>query len=113
MKDFVNPLAPKTNRLQAKSTQIKGWVRQLLDLPEDTPVSVVELACRDEGCADIETVIGIMEAGKPIRTIRIHGAMAEVTRKAIDDSAHEMTAGDIPNGTSKDQFRGNWPNRQS
>ncbi|WP_394689502.1 nitrate reductase [Hoeflea sp.] len=83
MKSFVNPLAPRTNRLQAKSAEIKSWVRQLLDLPEETPVSVVELACRDDGCPDIETVIGIMEPGKPIRTVRVHLPMAEIDRDSI------------------------------
>ncbi|VVT16453.1 nitrate reductase [Hoeflea sp. EC-HK425] len=88
MKSFVNPLAPRTNRLQVKSTEIRAWVRHLLDLPDGTPVSVVELACRDEGCPDIETVIGIMEANKPIRTIRVHVALAEVTRNAIAEAVH-------------------------
>jgi hypothetical protein len=101
MNNFVNPLAPRTNRLQAKSAEIKAWVRQVLDLPEDTPVSVVELACRDEGCPDIETVIGIMEPGKPIRTIRIHETISEVTRQAIADSAHVMTGEDVAKGTFK------------
>ena len=88
MKSFVNPLAPRTNRLQVKSTEIRAWVRHLLDLPDGTPVSVVELACRDEGCPDIETVIGIMEANKPIRTIRVHVALAEVTPNAIAEAVH-------------------------
>ena len=83
MTGFINPLAPRTNRLQAKSAEIKAWVRQLVSLPQDTPVSVVELACRDDGCPDIETVVGILEAGKLIRTIRVHMAMADVTYDAI------------------------------
>lgn len=102
MKTFINPLAPRTNRLQAKSAEIKAWVRLQLDLAEDIPVSVVELACRDDGCPDIETVIGIMEPGKPIRTIRIHKAIADVTREAIADSAHELTVGDVQIGTFKE-----------
>lgn len=86
MKGFINPLAPRSNRQEAKSAEIKALMRQLMDLPDDTPVTVVELACRDEGCPDIETVIGIMEAGKPIRTIRIHAAMADATYDALIDA---------------------------
>jgi len=86
MANFVNPLAQKTNRLQAKSAQIKLWVRQALDLDPDTPVTVAELACRDEGCPDIETVIGILEPGKPIRTARVHIAMAEITAQAVSEA---------------------------
>ena len=98
MKSFVNPLAPRSNRLQVKSAEIKAWVRQLTALPENTPVSVAELACRDEGCPDIETVIGIMEADKPIRTVRLHLAIAEVTRDAIAVAVQGMASDD----TSRD-----------
>lgn len=98
MKGFVNPLAPRPNRLQVKSAEIKAWARLLAELPEDTPVSVVELACRDEGCPDIETVIGLMEAGKPIRTIRIHLPMAEITIEAIAAAVME-TSGRNPGVT--------------
>jgi hypothetical protein len=80
---FVNPLAPRQSRILAKSAEVKAWVRNLLDLPEDTPVSVIELACRDEGCPDIETVIGVMEPGKPIRTFRVHAALADTDHASI------------------------------
>ena len=86
MARFANPLARKTNRLQAKSAEIKGWVREALGLDPDTPVTVAELACRDEGCPDIETVIGILEPKKPIRTARVHSPMADVTEKAVSDA---------------------------
>lgn len=86
MARLVNPLAPKTNRLQAKSAEIKGWVRQALDLDPDTPLTVAELACRDEGCPDLETVIGILEPGKPIRTLRVHAAMTDVTAEMVADA---------------------------
>ena len=86
MARLVNPLAPKTNRLQAKSAEIKGWVRQALDLDPDTPLTVAELACRDEGCPDLETVIGVLEPGKPIRTLRVHAAMTDVTAKMVADA---------------------------
>lgn len=86
MKQFNNPLAPRTNRITLKSKEIKAWVRTALDHPEGTSISVIELACRDEGCPDIETVIGVLEAGKPIQTIKIHLEMAEVTHKDIDDA---------------------------
>jgi len=83
---FVNPLAPKFTRLKAKSSEIKGWVRDLMALPDDTPVTVAELACRDEGCPDIETVIGVLEPGKPIVTIRVHSPMSEVTLEDVREA---------------------------
>ena len=86
MKTFHNPLAPKFGRLKAKSSEIKAWTRELMTLPDDTPVTVAELACRDEGCPDIETVIGVLEPDKPIATIRIHTTMSEVTRASVADA---------------------------
>lgn len=83
MTKSYNPLAPRTNRLQVKSAEIKAWVRELLSLSEDTSVTVAELACRDEGCPDIETVIGVLEPGKPIRTFRVHTPLADTDHKAI------------------------------
>jgi len=89
MARFANPLAPAKNRLQAKSAQIKGWVREALDLDHDTPVTVAELACRDEGCPDIETVIGILEPGKPVRTARIHAPMEKLTHRLVQEALSE------------------------
>ena len=94
MARFANPLAPRTNRLQAKSLEIKNWVRDVMDLDPDTPVTVAELACRDEGCPDIETVIGILEPGKPIRTARIHGPMAKVKRQMVAEALSASFNGD-------------------
>lgn len=90
MSGFVNPLAPKFTRLKAKSAEIKGWVREILVLPDETPITVSELACRDEGCPDIETVVGILEPGKPITTIRVHCAMSEVTKEHLTEAAAEQ-----------------------
>ncbi|MEM8542115.1 MAG: nitrate reductase [Pseudomonadota bacterium] len=92
MKSFQNPLAPKTNRLQAKTVEIKDWVRQAFYLSDDTPITVAELACRDEGCPDIETVIGILHQDKPIQTLRIHLPLAEVTNADVLEAAATFIA---------------------
>lgn len=86
MTGFDNPLAPKFGRLKNKSSEVKGWIRELMDLPEDTPVTVAELACRDDGCPDIETVIGVLEPDKPIVKIRVHSTMIEVTRADVAEA---------------------------
>ncbi|WP_153770655.1 nitrate reductase [Labrenzia sp. CE80] len=87
MTKFDNPLAPKFGRLKDKSAEIKGWVRDLMNVPTDTPITVAELACRDEGCPDIETVIGVLEPEKPITKIRVHATMTEVTKANIAEAA--------------------------
>lgn len=87
MTRFNNPLAPKFGRLKSKSSEIKVWTREVMDLPMDTPITVAELSCRDDGCPDIETVIGVLEPDKPIVTIRVHTAMTEVTRADVANAA--------------------------
>ncbi len=82
MTQFQNPLAPRRNLFQAKSADIKIKVREVLDLPEDTAISIAELACQDEGCPDIETVIGVMEPGKSIVTYKVHLPISDIV---IDD----------------------------
>jgi hypothetical protein len=82
MNRLANPFAPR-RALPEKSRQIKVWVRELFGLDETTVLSVTELACRDDGCPDIETVIGIMRPGEKIETIRIHKGIDEVTREDL------------------------------
>lgn len=86
---LANPFAPR-RALPEKTRQIKAWVRALRGLDETVVVSVTELACRDEGCPDIETVIGIMRPGETIETVRVHRPVAEVTR---DDLALALRVG--------------------
>jgi len=94
MTRFNNPLAPKFTRLKSRSSEIKGWVRELMNLPADTPVTVAELTCRDDGCPDIETVIGVLEPDKPIVTVRVHTAMTDVTKAALAKAARASVPAD-------------------
>lgn len=82
MSGFRNPLAPR-RALPEKSRQIKAWVRETYELDDDVVVSITEIACRDDGCADIETVIGIMRPGEKIETVRLHKPLADVVEVDI------------------------------
>lgn len=77
MNRLTNPLAPR-RALPEKTRQVKAWVRELLGLDETVVVSITELACREEDCPDVETVVGIMRPGEKIEMIRIHKEIAEV-----------------------------------
>ncbi|WP_048647090.1 hypothetical protein [Nitratireductor soli] len=77
MNHLANPFAPR-RALPDRTRQIKVWVRELFDLDEAVVVSLTELACRDDGCPDIETVIGIMRPGQPIEIIRFHKPISEI-----------------------------------
>jgi hypothetical protein len=88
MNRLANPFAPR-RALPEKTRQIKAWVRALCGLDETVVVSVTELACRDEGCPDVETVIGIMRPGETIETVRVHCPVAEVTRDDLALAIHD------------------------
>lgn len=52
------------------SARLRGWVRCVLDLPEDVAVQVSQIRCRDEGCAPLETVLAVLRPGAPLaRTV--------------------------------------------
>ena len=78
----ANPLAPRSRAVPERLQKIKAWTRSVHDLSDGVTISVAEIACRDEGCPDIETVIGIMRPGERIEMVRIHKPLAEVS---IDD----------------------------
>lgn len=80
MTAFANPFSrkPRPGYPQAVAA-LKTETRRLLDLGDEVAVSVAELTCRDEGCPDIETVIGILVAGSPPRIAKVHKPIPEVT----------------------------------
>lgn len=48
------------------TSRLRGWVQAVLDLPDDEVVTVSQLACRDAGCAPIETVLTVLRPGAPV-----------------------------------------------
>ncbi|MEH0070212.1 hypothetical protein V6L77_07525 [Pannonibacter sp. Pt2-lr] len=42
-----------------------------------------ELSCRDEGCPDVETVIGLLREGHPIEVLRLHMPLTEVNEADV------------------------------
>lgn len=62
---------------------VKKWVRELLDVPEESTVMVAELACHEEGCPPVETVIAALGEDRPPHQWKIHKRVAEVQREDI------------------------------
>ena len=58
-------------------------MRDLRSLDERDVVSITELACPEDGCPDIEAVVGIMRPSAPIETIRVHEAIADLGREVF------------------------------
>lgn len=88
MTGFVNPLARKNPSDMSHTARIKDWVRTQLRLREDVVVSVNEVACRDAGCPDVEAVIGILQAERPVQTLRVERPIAHVTKDHIALAIH-------------------------
>jgi hypothetical protein len=61
------------------TSRIKEQVAALLAVSEDTTVMVTELACREEGCPPVETVIAVFQPNASKVQFKLHKAVAEVT----------------------------------
>jgi hypothetical protein len=53
---------------------IKRALREALELPEDAIVTVTQLACLEDECSPLETVIGLLRTGAPQLQHKIHKA---------------------------------------
>ena len=52
--------------------RIKKALRETLGLCDDVTVTVAELACLEEGCAPVETVIGLLRPAAPQLQHKLH-----------------------------------------
>lgn len=64
---------------------IKTWVRNALGLSDDATVMVSELACHEEGCPPIETVIAVFPPDEEKRMFKIHRPTTELTPEIVGD----------------------------
>ena len=64
----TSPRRPNRERIR----QIKEALRATLNLPDDTTVTVTELACLEEGCAPIETVVALLRPDAPPLQYKLH-----------------------------------------
>ena len=54
--------------------RIKRALREALALPEEALVTVTQLACLEEDCAPLETVIGLLRPDEPQLQHKVHKA---------------------------------------
>ena len=69
-----SPRRPDLERVR----RIKKALRETLSLSDDMTVTVTELACLEEGCAPVETVIGLLRPDAPQLQCKLHKPMAAV-----------------------------------
>jgi len=66
-------IGSSSNRPNLKLVRrIKTVLRQVLELPEDAMITVTQLACLEEDCAPLETVIGLLRSGSPQLQHKVH-----------------------------------------
>ena len=58
--------------------RIKRTLIDVLQLPEDAIVTISQLACREEDCAPLETVIGLLSPSEPQLQYKVHKAVDEI-----------------------------------
>ena len=52
--------------------RIKRSLLEALELPEDALITVTQLACLEDDCAPLETVIGLLRSGRPQLQHKVH-----------------------------------------
>lgn len=81
----TSPRRPNVERVR----RIKEALRNALGLSDDVTVTVTELACLEEGCAPVETVVGLLRPDAPALQHKIHKPMDAVD---ADDLVQICTA---------------------
>lgn len=59
-----------------KVRQIKTWIRGLLEIDLEIPISINQLQCTEPDCPPVETVIVVMRS--PAKKYNIHKLIAEI-----------------------------------
>ncbi len=58
--------------------RIKYTLREVLELDEDSVVTVTQLACLESDCAPLETVFGLLRPGTPQLQHKVHKATNDI-----------------------------------
>jgi len=79
-----NSRARSSPSAQEARERIREGVQRLLGLEEEVPILVTELACQEEGCPPIETVIAILTTPGQPRQFKIHRPMVDLTHEDLE-----------------------------
>jgi len=74
----------------AVTDRLKLWVSTLMDLSGHDTIMLAELACRDPGCLDLETVVTVIKADRRRFELRFPGPMAGVTEADVQVLAPQV-----------------------
>lgn len=80
---FANPFAPRPRRADPEAERLKSLVRTVLAVPDDTAVTVSEIACRDAACGGVETAVLLLAPRRRTRAYRLPGPMTVQTAESL------------------------------
>jgi hypothetical protein len=87
----------RNSRSSERSNEIKAQVAAALGLDEEATVMVSELACMEEGCPPVETIIVVFRPATDKLQFRLHRPISEITAHDIE----EMCAQQINSSSEK------------
>ena len=70
--------------------RLKAWVGALMGLTDRDTIMLAELACKDPGCLDLETVVTVVRADRRMFVLRFPGPMAGVTEADVQLLSKEL-----------------------
>lgn len=68
---------------RAGIARVRGWVREDFELQPETSLLVTELECGKPGCPPHETVIALLEPGRPPEEHKLRKAVAQITHDDV------------------------------
>ena len=74
--------SPRNSNLK-RARRIKKALREALNLSDAMTLTVTELACLEEDCAPVETVIGLLQPDAPQLQCKLHKPMDAVDAKDL------------------------------
>ena len=86
--------------------RIKLTLHEALGLPEDAMITVTQLACLEEGCAPLETVIGLLQPGAPQLQHKVHKPTDDLNTEDLVQVC-EAWGYDIPRALINSLFKEN------
>ena len=75
---------PRPDRERVR--RIKETLREALSLSEDAAITVTELACLEEGCPPIETVIGLLRPNAPQLQHTFHKPTGSIDARDLSEA---------------------------
>ena len=63
--------------------RIKIALHEALELPEDAVITVTQLACLEDDCEPLETVIGLLRTGSPQLQHKVHKETEAIDAKDL------------------------------